>query len=1244
MFALLNYMLLFLFIFSRNAEAQQGQSWEIPKNVIPVRYTLTLITFLEENNFNFTGNVIIEMNCVTETDQIVLHAKDLTIGPTDVVVKMVTADKKEADLKIASHDYGKENDFYIIKMGAKLVPPVVCRVYIKFQGRLSEIPEAYYYVSYEEGGQTKYTTSVWMEPIETRKVFPCMDEPALKATFAISMGHAPNLIAVSNMPKAETQKLNIEGRTDWVLDIFEESKPMSTYLVAFTLGEYKYVKVPVDGLSFDVGIWIREQFLKLIDLAMKTLAGALKFYTNYFKVDYALKKLDLVAVSDRSNAAMESYGMITMSEDLMTYDPKSTDVYDEYETAQDICHEVCHQWVGNYVTMKVWQDLWLSEGFCTYFEDVCPANVFPDWKTIDQQPFYVKYLTSLTSDGIPSAHSIIIPIKSTEELSSQIFDTITYRKGSVLVRMMSMILGEDVFRDGLVNYFKKYQFSSVTTDDLYAALNEVASTRKVLPENLTLKQIMDSWTVQPGYPYVDVKIDYAKKSATLSQKRYLSVDSSGNEASNLCYNIPISYTTSKNPNFEDTKPKYWLTCEGNLIIPADIDESQWLLLNIQIAGFYLTNYEENNLKALSTTLSRKDTSGTISSLDRAQIITNMFSMSWIGLLKYEMTFNIIKCLEIEDDYIPWRAALELLSDIRNILVRTEIFQPFRQFVRSFLEPKFLSIGDITKIPDDFMSRRYYTLFTKWACIYDVKSCHDQSVAIFQTWQQQQDPDKTNPILPDLRFIIYCEAAKTGGEKVFDFLYERYKNSNMGQDQQNIMRGLGCTQDEKLLQRLLDWSLDSTKIRTEDCPLAYYSVVRNDIGFDTARKFFFDRFKDLRDYPELLGWVMDRFEETVEMETSAVTIGLIDLEPEVLNDHELKTEFRVWAHKSIVNQLEYINGILSRVFHFFSEFFDIPYALEKFDLVIFPKDRYDVIESYGLVYVSYLKNSELGYSNLNQLWDVFTTTIQNNKPEILPEDINIKKIMEPWLKKIVISVMENFGARRVFPCFDQRGFKSKFTIQLKHPKGWRAFSNAKSPPSKSINDPKLPEWVMDQFEETVEMETSAVTIGLIDLEPKVLNDHELKTEFRVWADKSIVNQLEYINGILSGIFHLFSEFFDIPYALEKFDLVIFPKDIYDAVESYGLVYVSEKGVMMNSDVTASDIDQYKMLSTLCHFISKQWIGIPSQVQDAVRCQAVKSGDKKYSKLWWERLNFKQPIVGSDISKALTCSSHKSIIKK
>ncbi|KAK7584256.1 hypothetical protein V9T40_005219 [Parthenolecanium corni] len=846
MFALLNYMLLFLFIFSRNAEAQQGQSWEIPKNVIPVRYTLTLITFLEENNFNFTGDVIIEMNCVTETDQIVLHAKDLTIGPTDVVVKMVTADKEEADLKVASHGYGKENDFYIIKMGAKLVPPVVCRVYIKFQGPLSENSDAYYYVSYEEGGQTKYTTAVWLEPIGARRVFPCMDEPALKATFAVSMGHAPNLIAVSNMPKADTQKLNIEGRTDWVLDIFEESKPMSTYLVAFTLGEYKYVKVPADGLPFAIGIWIREQYLKLIDLAMKTVAGGLKFYTNYFNVDYALKKLDLVAVSDQSKGGFESYGMISVSENVMTYDPKSTDVSDEYTTVQYICHEVCHQWVGNYVTMKLWQDLWLNEGFCTHFEDLCAGNVFPDWKTIDQK-FYNKYLDSLTSDGLPSSHPIIIPITSTTELNDQIFDTITYKKGSVLVRMMSMILGEDVFRDGLINYFQKYQFGSATSDDLYAALNEVASTRKVLPENLTLKQIMDSWTVQPGYPYVDVKIDYAKKSATLSQKRYLSMDSSGNEASNLCYNIPISYTTSKNPNFEDSKPKYWLTCEGNLIIPADIDESQWLLLNIQIAGFYLTNYEENNLKALHTTLSQKDTSGTISNLDRAQIITNMFSMSWIGLLKYEMTFNIIKYLEIEDDYIPWRTALESLSEIRNILVRTEIFQSFQQFVRSFLEPKFLSIGDITKTPDDFMSRRYYMLITYWASTYDVKSCHDQSVAIFQTWQQQQDPDKTNPILPNFRYIIYCEAAKTGGEKVFDFLYDRYKNSNMGEDRGNILIGLGCTRDEKLLQRLLDWSLDSTKIHTEDFPQAYYGVVSNDIGFDLANKFFFDRFKDILDY-------------------------------------------------------------------------------------------------------------------------------------------------------------------------------------------------------------------------------------------------------------------------------------------------------------------------------------------------------------------------------------------------------------
>ncbi|KAK7584253.1 hypothetical protein V9T40_005216 [Parthenolecanium corni] len=321
MFAILDYIFLLLFILCPNVEAQEGDSWDLPKNLKPVKYALTLITFLEKDNLNFSGDITIEMNCVTETDQIVLHAKDLTIGPPDVLVKMVTADKGEADLKVASHGYGKENDFYIIKMGVKLVPRVVYRVYIKFKGDLSESLNGYYYVSYEEGELTKYTTSTWFEPIGARSAFPCMDEPALKATFTISMGHAPNLIAVSNMPKADSQTLAIDGRTDsWVLDIFEESKLMSTYLVAFTLGEYEFVKVPADGLSFEIGIWIRKKYLQQIELAMKTVVGALKFYKNYFKVNYALKKLDLVAVLDQSRGGMESYGMITLSQFFNTSD------------------------------------------------------------------------------------------------------------------------------------------------------------------------------------------------------------------------------------------------------------------------------------------------------------------------------------------------------------------------------------------------------------------------------------------------------------------------------------------------------------------------------------------------------------------------------------------------------------------------------------------------------------------------------------------------------------------------------------------------------------------------------------------------------------------------------------------------------------------------------------------------------------------------------------------------------------
>lgn len=178
-----NYILFLLFILRPNVEAQQGDPWDLPKNLIPMKYTLTLISFLEKDNLNFSGDIVIEVcndsfqnisrssnvdqiptqtfvlhpqiNCVTETDRIVLHAKDLTIGATDVVVKMLTSDNKEVEQKVSSHGYGDENDFYLIVMVDKLVPKGVYLLSIKYKGNLNESLNGYYFVSYEQGGETK---------------------------------------------------------------------------------------------------------------------------------------------------------------------------------------------------------------------------------------------------------------------------------------------------------------------------------------------------------------------------------------------------------------------------------------------------------------------------------------------------------------------------------------------------------------------------------------------------------------------------------------------------------------------------------------------------------------------------------------------------------------------------------------------------------------------------------------------------------------------------------------------------------------------------------------------------------------------------------------------------------------------------------------------------------------------------------------------------------------------------------
>lgn len=325
-------------------------------------------------------------------------------------------------------------------------------------------------------------------------------------------------------------------------------------------------------------------------------------------------------------------GLITYRENALLFEPNISSSSSQSRVAEVIAHELAHQWFGNLVTMRWWTDLWLNEGFATYVASLGVHNLHPEWNSF-QEDALVNTMSVFSFDALKSSHPVSVQIGNPSQISA-IFDRISYDKGSSIIRMMHLFLGDEVFFGGVSNYLKKYQYNNAEQDNLWEALTEIAHKHETLESNLTVKRIMDSWTLQTGYPIITITRNYENNSAEVRQHRFFS-DPSQTKAVNLnnpCWWVPLSYTTEQELDFNTTEPKTWLECdENNVAIDKEIidlpEKDEWVLFNVQLAGLYKVRYDEKNWNLLIEQLIGSEFEK-INTLNRAALINDALDLAW----------------------------------------------------------------------------------------------------------------------------------------------------------------------------------------------------------------------------------------------------------------------------------------------------------------------------------------------------------------------------------------------------------------------------------------------------------------------------------------------------------------------------------------------------------------------------------------------------------------------------------------
>nr|XP_002056536.3 aminopeptidase N [Drosophila virilis] len=832
--------------------------YRLPRSIKPQHYNLRIMTHLEDaTRLFFTGDVEIQLRILQSTKNITLHAgAGLNVPKSGIRIKLLKHYCNEL-VDISSVQRLAKYDFYILHLEQQLRQGQRYQLRLQFWGRLGRTMSGYYASSYRDSADncTRFISVTQFEPADARTAFPCFDEPNFKATFNITLGHHDQYNALSNMPILE--RIPICERQNWLWSIFKQTEVMSTYLVAYSINDFQGYASQNQECRVKFTTWARATAIEQCRYAAKIGPSLLVYYEEMFDIEYPLPKMDQLAVPDFSAGAMENWGLITYREAALFYAEEASSQLDKQHVANIIAHELAHQWFGNLVTMEWWNDLWLNEGFATYIATLGMEKLCSKWHVYEEQ-MLDNVLAVLNTDAYCNTRPIHQAVCQASQIS-ELFDSITYRKGSVIIRMMHIFIGDVAFRRGLNCYLVKHAYSNARQEDLWLALTEAAHQCGSMPLDLDVQTVMDTWTLQKGIPLINVKRHYMMKTATITQQRFLLHDKEFVHkkldpplAEESCWFVPISYATDCSSNFIAAEPRAWLRCtEQHEPLPLELEQlpgdDEWLILNVQVGSPYRVMYDTHNweliIKALHSRAFKR-----IHVMNRAQLLDDALALAWCGLMHYELALELLDYVRHEREYMPWRAALDQLDGIYRIVRHTSQYDEFQHFMHHLLGPIYCRLEGMQEDCDNRHHAAHKTLINKWACRLSLEDCVEHALRYYHRWFISRAPDETNPVPANLRSVVYCTAMRHGDAEDWNFLWQRYRSTTVASEQRLILLALGCTHKVCLLQRYLSIIYhEKSFIRKQDASQIFGAILRNDVGFHIARDFYFHNFQMLRDY-------------------------------------------------------------------------------------------------------------------------------------------------------------------------------------------------------------------------------------------------------------------------------------------------------------------------------------------------------------------------------------------------------------
>ncbi|XP_036454251.1 leucyl-cystinyl aminopeptidase isoform X2 [Colossoma macropomum] len=773
-----------------NGELFPWTGLRLPASVRPVHYEISLQPNL--TSMTFQGSVAISIVVLQETNKIVLHSYNMKIinGTFQDEKVNILEYKPWQQIAIKLSKELKKGENYVLK--------------IHYSANLSNSYDGFYNSSYiDTNGKRRVLAATQFEPLAARKAFPCFDEPAFKASFVIKITREAEYISLSNMPKATTANLS-NGLFE---DEFESSVNMSTYLVAFVVANFSSVSKNVSNTL--VSVYAVPDKKDQIHYALDTAAKLLEFYNGFFEIEYPLRKLDLVGIPDFLAGAMENWGLITFRETTLLIGDHSSPI-DKQLVTSVIAHELAHQWFGNLVTMRWWNDLWLNEGFATYMQYMSTEEVFPELD-IDNEFLSVRF-KALAKDALNSSHPVSADV-STPEQVEEMFDSVSYEKGASILLMLSATLSKEAFRKGVIEYLRTYKGCNTQSEDLWTSLSQVTN------PHTDVAEMMDKWTVQKGFPLVTVT--KTESQVKLTQEHFVLNADNATDRSNL-WHIPLTYVNDTCSNSSSCKQVFLFKNKTATFKVSD--KVRWLKFNCRSDGFYIVDYGEQGWRALIEAL--KENVNVLPREDRAALINNLFALSRLGRVSFRQVLNLLVYLKNETETAPLTEALTQLNHIFRLLdKRSDLLLVSRMTTYIFMVFGDLMDSQSWGEESSVSKQALRSALLETACNLGRPNCTDQAKRLFDQWMTS---NKTEHIPGDLLKVVLSVAAQT--KEDWQVLLDTYKHSIYDSEKRKTLEALASTQDVRKIVWILKAGLDGSEIQTPELPLVISTVCRHSAGY------------------------------------------------------------------------------------------------------------------------------------------------------------------------------------------------------------------------------------------------------------------------------------------------------------------------------------------------------------------------------------------------------------------------------